>query len=100
MRFRNHAALPHFSRGQGTQALKPGLKSTQKIDLTLPANPRLRINWEKFGSPRRAPHFGRKTKRSYLLSFDKGDFRYRAYRNRMPQGLFLLEQLYDGGTAC
>ena len=51
MRFRNHAALPHFSRGpQAPTFLKPGLKSTQKSPLTLPTNPGLRINWDKFGS--------------------------------------------------
>ena len=32
IRFRNHAALPHFSRGLRAQRfLKPGLKSTQKV---------------------------------------------------------------------
>ena len=40
MQFRNHAALPHFSRGpRAPTFLKPGLKSTQKSRLTLPTNP-------------------------------------------------------------
>jgi len=40
MRLRNHAALPHFSRGPlGRRLLKPGLKSAQKSELTLPKNP-------------------------------------------------------------
>ena len=51
MRFRNHAALPHFSRRpRPPRFIKPGLKSTQKSPLTLPAISGLRTNWDKFGS--------------------------------------------------
>jgi hypothetical protein len=50
-RFKNHAALPHFSRGpRPPRFTKPGLKSTQKSPLTLPAISGLRTNWDKFGS--------------------------------------------------
>jgi hypothetical protein len=51
MRFRNHAALPHFSRGPRPRGLlNQGLKSTQKSPLTLPAISGLRTNWDKFRS--------------------------------------------------
>ena len=51
MRFGNHAALPHFSRGpRPSGSLNQGLKSTQKSPLTLPSISGFRTNCDKFGS--------------------------------------------------
>ena len=52
MRFRNHADLPHFSRGLGPEFIRSGLKSTQKSPLTPPSNSELRTNRDKFESTR------------------------------------------------
>jgi hypothetical protein len=54
MRLRNHAALPHFSRGPwALRFIKLGLKSTQKSPLTLPSISGFRTNWDKIRNWRR-----------------------------------------------